>query len=132
VTLVAGCGSPDQKLTDAAAQAAREAQSEVSMTQVIVEQLQAHRIWHPTADRMVGDSEQAMDKAVSGFAGQQPSTDESRRLYEQVGAALDTAQQAVTATRIALGNDDLAAAVRQLDVLRRSADALRKIGELSQ
>jgi hypothetical protein len=130
--LLGGCGSADQKLTDAAAQSAREAASEVTTTRLVVEQLQARRLWRRTAVVMVTDAEKSVAKAVSSFDGQQPSTDESERMYEQVGEALDNAQTAVTATRIALGNDDLEAASQEVDVLRRSADELERIGELAK
>ncbi|TCC44900.1 hypothetical protein E0H75_30705 [Kribbella capetownensis] len=127
--LLGGCGNADQQLTDAAAQSARQAESEVNTTRLVVEQLQVRHLWRRTAVVMVTDAEKSVAKAVSSFDGQQPSTNESRRMYEQVGEALDNAQKAVTATRIALGNDDLAAALRQFDVLRRSADELDRIGE---
>jgi hypothetical protein len=130
--VLTGCGDPDQKLRDAAAQAAREAESEVNTTRLVVEQLQLHRLWRQPANQMVADAETAIDKAATSFATQQPSTDRSRRLYEQVGEALDNAEKAVTATRIALGNDDLTAAVRQVDVLRRSGEDLDRIGELAK
>jgi hypothetical protein len=132
LVVLTGCGDPDQKLRDAAAQAAREAASEVNTTRLVVEQLQAQRLWSQPADVMVGDAETGIEAAVSSFAAQQPSTDQSLRLYKQVGDALDDAQKAVTATRIALGDDNLAAAERQLDVLRRSGEELARIGELSQ
>lgn len=130
--VLAGCGDPDQKLRDAAAQTAREAASEVNTTRLVVEQLQLRRLWRQPADVMVADAEKGLDQAAGSFANQQPSTDESRRLYEQVGDALDNAEKAVTATRIALGNDDLTAASKQLDALRRSGAELDKIGELAQ
>jgi len=132
VLVLGGCGNADQKLTDAAAQSAREAEAEVNTTRLVVEQLQVRHLWRRTAVVMVTDAEKSVAKAVSSFDGQQPSTDESRRMYEQVGEALDNAQKAVTATRIALGNDDVAAAVRQLGVLRRSAAELDRIGELAK
>ncbi|TCC57741.1 hypothetical protein E0H73_30770 [Kribbella pittospori] len=130
--LLSGCGNADQKLTDAAAQSAREAESEVNTTRLVVEQLQARHLWQRTAEVMVADAEKSVAKAVSSFDGQQPTTVESRRMYEQVGEALDNAQKAVTATRIALDNDDLPAAFRQVDVLGRSADELDRIGELAK
>ncbi|WP_344158835.1 hypothetical protein [Kribbella yunnanensis] len=130
--LLAGCGDPDQKLRDAAAQSAREAASEVEMTRLVVEQLQTHRLWQQTARQMVADAEKALETAASSFTAQQPSTAESRRLYEQVGDVLDDAQKAVTATRIALGEQDLAAAVRELAVLRESGEELDRIGELAK
>jgi len=130
--MLAGCGNPDQKLREAAAQSARAAASEVAMTQLVVEQLQAHKLWPQPADQMVGDAEKSLEKAVSSFTAQQPATDSSRRLYDEVGTALDDAQKAVTATRIALGQDDLAAAGRQLAVLRKSGERLERIGELAK
>ena len=132
VLLLAGCGDPDQKLRDAAAQSAREAASEVEMTRLVVEQLQARHLWQQPADQMVMDAEKSLEKAVSSFTAQQPSTTQSRRLYEQVGKALDDAQKAVTATRIALREQDLAAATRELAVLRKSGEELNRIGELAK
>src|SRR5689334_10722949 len=85
--VLAGCGDPDQKLRDAAAQSARAAASEVEMTRLVVEQLQAHRLWQQPADQMVADAEKSLEKAASSFSSQQPSTAQSRRLYEQVGTA---------------------------------------------
>lgn len=131
VMLLAGCGDPDSKLRDAAAQTAREAASEVGTTRTAVEQLQAHRLWPQPARQLVADSEKSLDKASSSFAAQQPSTPVSERLYEQVTKALDDAQTAVTAVRIALGNDDLAGAGQQLDALRLASKDLGEIGELA-
>ena len=130
--VLTGCGNPDQKVRDAAAQAAREAASEVNTTRLVVEQLQLRRLWRQPADQMVADAEKAIGQAVSSFSTQQPSTAESRRLYVQVGEALDNAEKAVTATRIALGNDDLTAALRQIDVLRRSGEELGRIGVVAK
>ena len=130
--VLAGCGDPDQKLRAAAAQSAREAASEVEMTRLVVEQLQERRLWQQPADQMVADAEKSLEKAVSSFSSQQPSTAQSRRLYEQVGTALDDAQKAVTATRIALREQDLAAATRELAVLRKSSEELKRIGELAK
>jgi hypothetical protein len=129
VVLLAGCQDPDQQVRAAAAQSAREAASDVSTARLAVEQLQAHRVWSRSAEQLVADAEKGVDQAVDSFAAQQPSTDESRRIYEQVGQALDDAQQAVTATRIALGNGDSAAAVREIGVLRAAAAELGRIGE---
>jgi hypothetical protein len=127
-----GCGDPNQNLRAAAAQSAREAASEVNTTRLTVEQLEAHRLWSQPADQLVGDAEKGVEKAVSSFSAQQPSTVESRRIYEQVTKTLDDAEQAVTAVRIALGNNDLAAAERQLSGLARSAAELDRIGELAK
>jgi hypothetical protein len=132
VALLAGCGNPDQKLREAAAQSGRAAASEVNTTRLAVEQLRAHRLWSQPAGRMVADAEKGLNTAASSFASQQPSTDVSARLYEQVTKTLTDAQTVVTAIRIALGNDDLAAAEQQLDALRRSGSDLEKIGELAQ
>lgn len=129
VSLLAGCSSPDQKLQDAAAQAAREARSEVATVRLTVEQLQAHRLWSQPAEQLVADAEKGLGKTASAFSAQQPTTDESRRIYAQTTKALDDAQTAVTATRIALGNGDLAAASREIAVLQKSATAL---GELAR
>jgi hypothetical protein len=126
--LLGGCGDPDQQLRDAAAQSAREAASNVGTAELAVEQLRAHRLWSRSAGQLVADAEKGLEQAVSSFAAQQPSTDESRRVYANVTTALDNAQQAVTATRIALGNDDLAAASRELGVLRQTGLVLSRIG----
>jgi hypothetical protein len=85
-------------------------------------------VWSRAAGQLVADAEKGVEKAVGSFAAQQPSTDESRRVYADVTTALDNAQQAVTATRIALGNDDLAAASRELGVLRQTGLVLSRIG----
>jgi tRNA(Ser,Leu) C12 N-acetylase TAN1 len=130
--LLGGCADPEQKLRETAAQSAREAASEVNTTRLVVEQLRAHRLWSQPAGRMVGDAEKGVEKAASSFAAQQPSTEESRRLYEQTSKSLDDAETAVTAVRIALGNNDLTAAERQLVVLRQSATDLDRIGELAR
>ncbi|MEU4191902.1 hypothetical protein AB0E69_08400 [Kribbella sp. NPDC026611] len=132
VLVLAGCGSPDQKLRDNAAQTAREALSEVNTTRLAVEQLRSHRLWPQPAGQIVKDAEKSLGKAASGFSSQQPTTGESTRLYEQTTKALGDAEDAVTAVRIALGNDDLAAAERQLDPLRTSGTDLERIGELAK
>ncbi|GAA1123123.1 hypothetical protein GCM10009630_21280 [Kribbella jejuensis] len=132
VLLLAGCGNPDQKLWENAAQVAREAASEVNTTRLVVEQLRSHRLWAQPAGRMVADAEKSLAKTASSFASQQPETDASSRLYEQVTSALDAAESAVTAVRIALGNGDLAAAERQLQTLRQTTGDLNKIGELAK
>jgi hypothetical protein len=133
VLMVAGCGSAeDQQLTDAAAQSAREAASEVGTAQLAVEQLLADKLWSRPANQMVRDAEKNLGKLTSSFESQQPQTDNSRRIYDQTDKALSDAQQAVTAIRIALGNDDLGAASRQLAVLQRSEETLDRIGELAQ
>jgi hypothetical protein len=129
VLVLAGCASPDQKIQDAAAQSAREAVSEVNTTRLVIEQLRSHQLWAQLAGRMVADAERGLGTAVSSFESQQPQTDVSARLYEQVVKALGDAQTTVTAVRIALGNGDLAAAGEQLDALKRAADDL---GELTK
>lgn len=130
--ILTGCGDPDQKLRDNAAQTARTAASEVNTTRLVVEQLQAHRLWVQPARRMVDDAEKNLGKTADTFSTQQPSTEQSARLYEQVNSTLDDAVAAVTAVRIALGNDDLAAAERQLPALRLSAEDLDRVGELAK
>jgi hypothetical protein len=130
--VLSGCGDPDQKLRAAAAQAARETASEVNTARLAVEQLQAGRLWQQPAQQLVSDAEKAVGKAATSFSSQQPSTDASRRTYEQVTDVLDAAQTAVTAIRIALGNDDLAAAVRQADELGKTGAELDRIGELAK
>ncbi|WP_371403290.1 hypothetical protein OHA10_36070 [Kribbella sp. NBC_00662] len=130
--ILAGCGDPDQKLRDNAAQTARTAASEVNTTRLVVEQLQAHRLWPQPARRMVDDAEKNLGKTADTFSTQQPSTEQSARLYEQVSSTLDDAVAAVTAVRIALGNDDLAAAERQLPALRLSGRDLDRVGELAK
>lgn len=128
VLVLAGCGDPDQKVRDAATQSAREAVSEVNTTRLVIEQLRSRQLWSQPAGRMVADAEKGLGTAVSSFESQQPQTEVSARLYEQVVKALDDAQTAVTAVRIALGNGNLAAAGEQLDALRRAADDLNAIG----
>ncbi|MFI5694107.1 hypothetical protein ACIA58_19830 [Kribbella sp. NPDC051586] len=130
--LLAGCGDPDQKLRENAAQTARTAASEVNTTRLVVEQLRAHRIWAQPAGRMVDDAEKSLGKTADAFSAQQPSTEQSARLYEQVNATLDTAVSTVTAVRIALGNDDLAGAEQQLPALRQSGQDLGQVGELTK
>ncbi|MFC6159471.1 hypothetical protein [Kribbella jiaozuonensis] len=130
--VLAGCGDPDQKLRDNAAQTARTAASEVNTTRLVVEQLQAHRLWAQPARRMVDDAEKSLGKTADSFSTQQPSTEQSARLYEQVNSTLDDAVSAVTAVRIALGNNDLAAAERQLPALRLSSKDLERVGELAK
>jgi hypothetical protein len=130
--LLAGCGDPDQKLRDNAAQTARTAASEVNTTRLVVEQLRAHRLWPQPARQMVDDAEKSLGKTADSFSTQQPSTEQSARLYEQVNSTLDDAVSAVTAVRIALGNNDLAAAERQLPALRLSGKDLDQVGELAK
>lgn len=130
--LLAGCGDPDQKLRDNAAQTARTAASDVNTTRLVVEQLQAHRLWMQPARRMVDDAEKSLGTTADSFSTQQPSTEQSARLYEQVNSTLDDAVAAVTAVRIALGNSDLAAAERQLAALRLSGKDLDQVGELAK
>ncbi|MET9273183.1 hypothetical protein [Kribbella sp. NPDC003557] len=130
--ILSGCGNPDQKLRSAAAQSAREAASEVNTTRLAVEQLRANHLWKQPAGQIVKDAEKGVESAASSFTAQQPSTETSTRLYEQVTKTLDDATTAVTAVRIALGNDDLAAAEQQLPALRRSSADLGRIGELTQ
>lgn len=130
--LLAGCGDPDQKLRDNAAQTARTAASDVNTTRLVVEQLQAHRLWMQPARRMVDDAEKSLGTTADSFSTQQPSTEQSARLYEQVNSTLDDAVAAVTAVRIALGNSDLAAAERQLAALQLSGEDLDQVGELAK
>ena len=132
VMVLSSCADPDQKLRSAAAQSARDAASEVRTTQLAVEQLRAHQLWSQSAGQIVGDAEKGVEKATSSFSAQQPSTETSTRLYEQVTKTLDDAQTAVTAVRIALGNGDLAAAEQQLTALRQSGADLGRIGELAK
>jgi len=132
ILILSGCGNPDQKLRSAAAQSARSAASEVSTTRLAVEQLRAQHLWTRSAGQIVKDAEKGVETAASSFSAQQPSTPTSTQLYEQVTKTLDDAQTAVTAVRIALGNDDLAAAEQQLPALRQSATDLSRIGELAQ
>ncbi|WUJ70897.1 hypothetical protein OG809_38100 [Kribbella soli] len=130
--LLAGCGDPDQKLRDNAAQTARTAASDVNTTRLVVEQLQVHRLWIQPARRMVDDAEKSLGTTADSFSTQQPSTEQSARLYEQVNSTLDDALAAVTAVRIALGNSDLAAAERQLAALQLSGKDLDQVGELAK
>jgi hypothetical protein len=132
VMVLAGCGDPDQKMRSAAAQAARATASEVNTARLAVEQLQAGRLWQQPAEQLVKDAEKAVGKAATTFSSQQPTTDASRRTYEQVTDVLDDAETAVTAIRIALGNDDLAAAVQQAGQLQKTSDELDRIGELTK
>ena len=128
VAMLTGCGSPDQKVRDAAAQSAREALSEVNTTRLTIEQLRSHRLWSQPAGQIVADAEKGLGTAASSFESQQPQTEVSARLYAQVVKALGDAQTTVTAVRIALGDGNLAAAGEQLDALRRAADDLSAIG----
>jgi hypothetical protein len=132
LAVLGGCAAPDDRIRQSAAQAAEDAVSEVNTTRLTVEQFRARRLWSQPAGVMVGDAEKGLEKAVGSFSRQQPETTESRRLYEQTTKALDDAQSAVTAVRIALGNDDLAAAEQQLSALRMSAADLRRITELAK
>ncbi|MFF0341634.1 hypothetical protein [Kribbella sp. NPDC004875] len=131
LVLLTGCQGPEQQLRQAAAQSAREAASEVGTTRLAVEQLRSRRLWSQSAEQIVKDAEQGVEKAASSFSAQQPATGASTSLYEQVTKALDDAQTAVTAVRIALGNNDLAAAERQLDQLRAASRDLQSIEEVA-
>ncbi|HWD80501.1 MAG TPA: hypothetical protein VG497_16510 [Kribbella sp.] len=130
--ILTGCSSPEQKLRSAAAQSARQAASEVSTARLAVEQLRTHHLWTRAAGQIVKDAETGVESASSSFSSQQPSTATSTQLYEQVTKTLDDAQTAVTAVRIALGNDNLTAAEQQLPALTKSAADLARIGELAK
>jgi hypothetical protein len=119
-TIVAGCSSPEQQLRDSAEQAVREAVSEVGTTQLAVRQLLDHKLWKQPAEK-------SLSTVSSGFAAEQPKTEESRRTYDEVARALDDAESAVTATRIVLANGDLTAAARQLPALDQVADRLHEV-----
>jgi hypothetical protein len=125
--IVAGCSSPEQQLRESAEQAVREASSEVGTTRLAVQQLLDHKLWRQPAEQLVRDAEKSLSAAASGFAAEQPETEESRRTYDEVTVALDEAESSVTATRIALANGDLAAAARQLPVLDQVADRLQEV-----
>ena len=127
-TIVAGCSAPEQQLRESAEQAAREATSEVSTTELAVRQLLDHKLWKQPAEQLVMDAEKSLSTVASGFAAKQPETEASLRTYDEVTSLLDEAESAVTATRIALGNDDLTAAARQLAVLDQLAGRLRELG----
>ena len=132
VAALNGCSSPDDRIRQSAAQAAEDAVSEVNTTRLTIEQFRAHKLWPQPAGEMVGDAEKGLEQAVSSFSAQQPASPDSRRLYEQTTKVLDDAQSAVRAVRIALGNDDLAAAEEQLAALRSSTADLGRITELAK
>lgn len=121
------CTSPEQKLEDAGAQAAREAASEVGTTRLAVQQLLDGKLWPQPTDRLVASSEKALDGIVAGFASQQPESDQSRTTYDTFTQALDEAATAVTETRIALKNGDRAAAAQQVGVLEKTAQQLTEL-----
>jgi hypothetical protein len=125
--IAAGCSSPEQQLADAAEQAVREATSEVGTTQLAVRQLLDHKLWRQPAQQMVTDAETSLSTVASGFAAEQPETEASQRTYDEVTRALDEAESAVTATRIALANGDLTTAARQLPVLDEVAGRLQEV-----
>jgi hypothetical protein len=125
--IVAGCSSPEQQLRASAEQAAREAASEVGTTQLAVRQLLDHRLWKQPAEQMVKDAETSLSTVTTGFAAEQPEPGESRRMYDEVTRTLDDAQNAVTATRIALANDNLTAVARQLPLLDQVAGRLQEV-----
>ena len=130
--ILTGCSSPEQTLRSAAAQSARQAASEVSTARLAVEQLRTQHLWMRAAGQIVKDAEKGVASASSSFSSQQPSTAASTQLYEQVTKTLDDAQTTVTAVRIALGNDNLTAAEKQLPALSKSAADLARIGELAK
>ncbi|MEV6285698.1 hypothetical protein [Kribbella sp. NPDC051770] len=121
------CAGPEQQIQDAGAQAAREAAAEVGTARLAVQQLGDGKLWAQPAGQLVKDSEKALDGIVSGFDSQQPETDEARKLYDRISQLLDDAAQAVTDTRIALGNGDEAAAAQQVAALEKSAQQLLEL-----
>jgi hypothetical protein len=121
------CAGPEQKLQEAGAQAAREAASEVGTARVAVQQLLDGKVWAQPANQLVADSEKALDGIVSGFDSQQPESDQGQKTYDEYSQALDDAAKAVTTVRIALGNNDQAAAARQVGVLETTAKRLTEL-----
>jgi hypothetical protein len=121
------CAGSEQKVQDAGAQAAREAASEVGTARVAVQQLLDGKVWAQPANQLVADSEKALDGIVSGFDGQQPTNDQAQKLYDEYSQALDDAAKAVTTVRIALGNNDQAAAAQQVGVLEKTAQKLTEL-----
>ena len=97
------------------------------MAQLAVRQLLEHKLWKQPAEQLVKDAEKSLSTVSSGFAAEQPQTEESRRTYDEVTRALDEAESAVTATRIVLANGDLTAAARQIPVLDQVADRLQEV-----
>ncbi|MGC4943612.1 hypothetical protein [Kribbella sp. DT2] len=124
---LSACAAPDQKLQDAGTQAAREAAAEVGTARVAVQQLLEGKVWAQPANQLVADSEKALDGIVSGFDSQQPSSQDAQKLYDEYSQALDDAAKAVTTLRIALKNNDKAAAAQQVGGLEKSAQKLTEL-----
>jgi ABC-type sugar transport system substrate-binding protein len=129
---LSGCSGPDQKIRETGAQAARDAASEVSTFRLAVQQLLEHNLWSQPANQLVKDAEKALGRVATSFDSQQPETEESRQVFNEITQAIDDAETAVTTTRIALGNDDLTAAARQVAVLEQAAKKLGELGELAK
>lgn len=121
------CAGPEQKLQDAGAQAAPEAAAEVGTARVALQQLLDGKVWAQPANQLVADSEKALDGIVSGFDSQQPTTEQAQKLYDEYSKALDDAAKVVTTLRIALKNDDKAAAAQQIGVLEKTAEQLTEL-----
>ena len=133
LAVLTGCGADsEQTMLTEGARAAREAVSEVNTVRLVGNQLLDGKLWAPAADRMVTDAEEALEKVVSGFDARQPGSEESRRMYDEFGEALDAAAAAVQDTRIALANDDLATVRQQLGVLEQVGRQLDRLGESAQ
>jgi hypothetical protein len=129
---LAGCGDPDQKMLSEGARAARDAVSEISTARLAAQSLLEHELWSQPADQMVKDAEKSLGKVISTFEAQQPQTEASRKTYDQISTALSDAGDQLTQLRIALGNDDLSTARKQLAELDKAAQQLDQLGELAR
>jgi hypothetical protein len=129
-TALTGCGGDSQqKMLTEGARTAREAASEVNTVRLISQQLLDHRLWSPSATRMVKDSEETLGKVATSFTSRQPATSPSRQTYDEFSDALDAAESAVEDTRIAMANGDLTKVREQVGTLDKLSDQLRKLGE---
>ncbi len=129
-TALTGCGGDSQqKMLTEGARTARDAASEVATVRLISQQLLDHRLWSPSATRMVKDSEETLGKVATGFTSRQPATGPARQTYDEFSDALDAAETAVEDTRIAMVNGDLTKVREQVGTLDKLSDQLRKLGE---
>ena len=130
ITALAGCGGDSQqKMLTEGAKTARDAASEVTTVRLISQQLLDHRLWSPSATRMVKDSEETLGKVATSFTSRQPATGPARETYDEFSDALDAAETGVEDARIAMVNGDLTKLREQVGTLDKLSDQLRKLGE---
>ncbi|MFI5734926.1 hypothetical protein ACIA49_32735 [Kribbella sp. NPDC051587] len=132
VVLTAGCGNPDQQLRSDGARAARDAASAVGTAELAGRSFLDHKLWSQPATQLVTESEQALSQAGSTFDQQQPTTETSRKTYDQVSKTLDDAAGNLTDLRIALTNGDRDGVAELVEKLAITTEGLRRLGETAK